>query len=174
MKKIIVATITAALFLIAAAVPSWAGDKLTVAQAIPLGTALRNLDGHLIVIKQNGSDGVVMVPWEFGSGVLRLRIANDISIIDASLKLAEDARLNIVKEQLKKLETRTGEKATDLKQGTPEFDEFQKQYNEMVAQPAAGTQDLSRIKASELRLDKNEIPVTVLTALAPILEQDVK
>jgi hypothetical protein len=170
MKKLFLALLCAS----SLSAPALAGEKITVLQATQLSTALRNLDGHMIVVKQNGTDAVVMVPWEFGSGVLRLRIANDISIIDASLKLAEDARLGIVKEQLKKLETRTGEKATDLKQGTPEFDEFQKQYNEMVGQPAAGTQDLARIKASELRLDKNEIPVTVLTALAPILEQDVK
>ena len=49
----------------------------------------------------NGADNVIMQPWEFGSGVLRLRIANDIAIVDHSLKLIEEARQGMVKEGLK-------------------------------------------------------------------------
>jgi hypothetical protein len=56
----------------------------------------------------------------------------------------------------------------------PESADYQKQYLDLMAQPASGTQDLGRIKTSELKLDRNEIPVTVLAALAPILDQDVK
>lgn len=148
--------------------------KITVQEVQPLSTALRNLDGHMVIIKQNGADNIVMQPWEFGSGSLRLRIANNISITDHSLKLIEEARLGIVKEGLKKLKARTGEDATEIKPGTPEFDESQKQFTEFLAEAAPGTQDLSRIKAAELRLDKNEIPVTVLSALKPIMDDDVK
>jgi hypothetical protein len=148
--------------------------KITIAQANPMATALRNLDGHMIVIKQNGADTAIMAPWEFGSGSLRLRIANDLTLLDAVLKVAEEARGTIVKELLKKASDRTGETLTELKAGTPENDEFQKQFAELLAQPAPGTQDLARIKASELKLDRNEIPVTVLSALAPILDQDIK
>lgn len=163
------------LFLAAISSARGAPAKITVLQAQQLSTALRNLDGHMVVIKQNGQDATIMQPWEFGSGALRMRIANDLSIIDASLALAETARQGIVKEQIKKATERTGEKdLKDLKADWPEATEFQRQYNDLMAAPAAGTQDLSRIKASELRLDKNEIPITVLTALGPILDQDVK
>ncbi len=168
MKKLYLALLAASV-----ATPAFAADKITVLQATQLSTALRNLDGHMVVVKQNGADATLMIPWDFGSGVLRLRIANDIAIVDDVLKRAEEARLGIVRELLKKFEARTGEKATDLKAGTPEFDEFQKQYLEMIAQPAGGSQDLARIKASELKLDRNEIPVTVLSALRPILDDDV-
>jgi hypothetical protein len=154
--------------------PACAGDKITLAQAQPLSVALRNLDGHLIVIKQNGQDATIMTPWEFGSGSFRLRIANDITILDAALKTAEDTRIAIVKELLKKASDRTGATVTEIKPDMPENAEFQKQFADLMVQPAAGTQDLGRIKVSELKLDKNEIPVTVLSALAPILDQDVK
>lgn len=150
------------------------GGKITVQQVQALSPALRNLDGRMIVIKQNGSDNVIMQPWEFGSGSLRLRIANNISIVDHSLKLIEEARIAIVKEGLAKRKARTGDDAAEIKPGTIEFEETQKQITEFLTQPAPGTQDLGRIKASELRLDKNEIPVTVLSALKPIMDEDVK
>lgn len=150
--------------------PATAADKITIGQAFPLANALRSLDGHTVVIKQNGADATVMVPWDFGSGALRLRIANNIAILDAVANTVNDTRLKIVKEIIK---NSANPAATEIKPGTPEFDDFQRQYNEMMIQPANGTQDLARIKASELRLDKNEIPVTVITALKPILEDDV-
>lgn len=154
--------------------PAFAADKISLTLAQPLSVALRNLDGHMIVVKQNGQDATIMTPWEFGSGSLRLRIANDLTILDAALKTAEDTRIAIVKELLKKASDRTGATVTEIKPDMPENAEFQKQFADLMAQPANGTQDLGRIKTSELRLDKNEIPVTVLSALAPILDQDVK
>jgi len=154
--------------------PAFASDKIALTLAQPLSVALRNLDGHMIVIKQNGQDATVMTPWEFGSGSLRLRIANNITILDAALKTAEDTRLAIIKELLKKSSDRTGSPVTEIKPDMPESAEFQKQFADLMAQPAAGTQDIARIKTSELKLDKNEIPVTVLSALGPILDQDVK
>jgi hypothetical protein len=139
-----------------------AADKLKVQDVISLSAALRNLDGHMVVVK----DTTIMIPWDFGSGSLRLRIANNISILDAAARTVEESRQAIVKEIAKK------GNLTEIKPGTPEFDEFQKQYGEILASPAPGTQDLARIKASELRLDKNEIPVTVLSALKPIMDDD--
>lgn len=141
---------------------------VTVGQALALITALKNLDGHMIVVKQNGADNIVMTPWEFNNGKLRLRIKSDINILEGALKIAENARQDILKEALKKAGN-----ATELKPGTPEYDDYQKQYADMVAQPVPGAHDLSRIKASELNLDRNEIPGTVLSALSPILDDDV-
>ncbi len=150
--------------------PAVAAEKITIGQAFPLATALRNLDGHMVIVKQNGVDNTIMVPWDFGSGAFRLRIANNLSILDAVQKAVDDSRVAIIKEIIKKS---ANPSATEVKPGTPEFDELQRQYAEMMTQPAPGTQDLARIKASELKLDRNEIPVTVLTALKPILEDDV-
>ena len=83
---------------------------------------------------------------------------------------AEVARVAILKEIMKGMAPGTAK----LDPGTPEFMEYQRQYDQVLDQPAAGAQDLSRIKASELNLDKNEIAPTVLTALKPILDLDVQ
>jgi hypothetical protein len=149
--------------------------KITVAQALSLLSGLRTLDGHQVIVKQNGADAVVVQPWDFGSGLLRLKIANDISILAAVEKSAEDARVSIIKEIVKGLPPdKDGKPPVGIVPGTPEFDDFQRQYTEVLNGPAAGTQDLARIKASELKLDKNELSVTALSALSPILDQDVK
>lgn len=144
-------------------------EKITVAQALSILVALRNLDGHIVIVKQGGVDNTVMVPWDFGSGMLRLKIANNMTILSLSEKAANDARQSIVKEVLKTMPAG----ARTIEPNTAEMDEFTRQYNEVLAGPAPGTQDLSRIKASELRLDKNDIPVTALSALTPILDDDV-
>jgi hypothetical protein len=142
--------------------------KITVGEVIALSQALRNLDGHLIVIKRNGQDETVMVPWEFGSGSLRMKIAGDIAIADRIVNAAEQSRVGMMKEAMHKAGV------AELKPGAPETDAFLKQYQETMEQPAAGAKDLQRIKASELKLDKNEIAVTVLAALKPILDADEK
>lgn len=173
MKRIAFATVlTAAAFLVLSAFPSWAEDakKITVSDAVSMAAGLRNMDGHVTVIKQNGQDTTVMTPWEFGSGTLRLRIANDLAIVAQSEKLVETTRAAIVSELTKGVAA----DAAKIIPGTPEFESFQKQMKQVLDQPAPGTQDLARIKASELKLDKNEIPVTVLFALAPILDMDIK
>ena len=189
MKKLVVATIiTAAVFLALAALPSWASEKpkeppsaadagkVTVQQAINLQTALRNLDGHLVITKQNGQEGTVMVPWEFSNGRVRKRIADDLSIVDAAVKVAETARQAIFKEVVATFKVAPDPKSgvQELKAGTPEHVEYDKQVEELMSAPAAGTQDLAKIKVSELKLDKNEIGGTVIEALGPILVDDEK
>ena len=145
--------------------------KITVAQALSLLAALRNLDGHVVAIKQGASDATVMIPWDFGSGLLRLKIANDISILSLNEKSAEDARQGVIKEIVKGLPE--DKRAAGIQAGTPEFSVFQAQYGEALNAPAQGTQDLARIKASELKLDKNEIGGTTISGLMPILDIDV-
>ncbi len=160
-------------------IPARAQDKppakITVAQALSLLSGLRTLDGHQVIVKQNGQDAVVLQPWEFGSGLLRLKIANDISLLAAVEKTADDVRVNIIKEIVKGMPAdKDGKPPVGLTPNTTEFDSFQRQYTEVLNSPAQGTQDLARIKVSELKLDKNELSVTALSALSPILDQDVK
>ena len=42
--------------------------KITVREALSLATALRNLDGHMIVTKQNGVEQTIMIPPGISSG----------------------------------------------------------------------------------------------------------
>lgn len=145
-----------------------ANPKLNVAQALSLLSALRNLDGHQVIIKQNGQDVTIMQPWDFGSGLLRLKIANDITILAAVEKAADDARQATIKELMKDKPA-----GYSIQTDQSVLEEFGRQYAEILNPPAKGSDDLARIKASELKLEKNEIPVTALSALAPILDMDV-
>jgi hypothetical protein len=173
-KAIVAAAVAASIVTASFAALGEDRPKLTVAQALSLLTALRNLDGHAVVIKQNGQDAIVVQPWDFGSGLLRLKISNDISILALSEKAAEDIRVAIIKEIVKGMPPdKDGRPPALIPSGTAEYDAFQAQYNEMLSGPAQGTQDLARIKASELKLDRNEIPGTALSALAPIMDVDI-
>ena len=148
--------------------PALAAEKITINQALTVLGGLRALDGHQVIIKTGTppQDAVVVQPWEFGSGVLRLKIANDISILSAVEAKQDAIRKSIILEISK-------DKPKDytIQAGTPEMDEFMRQYNDLLAQPADGTQDLAHIGAAELKLDRNEIPPGTLVALKPNLDQ---
>jgi nitroreductase len=154
------AALAAALWIPSCSAFAAEAPKITNAQALSMLQALRNLDGRMVIVKETP----VMQPWDFGSGTLRLRIAKNVSALVAVEKAIDDARIGIVKEQMKG-------GVDQIKPGTPEFDAFQKQYADMLNAPAQV--ELARIRASELKLDKNEIPVTALSALEPILDDDV-
>lgn len=159
-----------ALVLILSATAAIAQSKPpTVGEALSMLQAFRNLDGRPVVVKQNGVDATVVTPWEFGSGTLRLRIARNVSALAQIEKFVEETRQKIIAEILRGMSAGKDGQAPQIMPGSPEFDNFTKQITDMLAHPAQVT--LSRIKASELRLDKNEIPVTSLSALEPILDE---
>jgi hypothetical protein len=162
------ASAIAVLIALGSPVVSFSADapKLRARDAMALAQALRELDGRKQVVKVNGQDTIVVTPWEFGSGSLRLRIANDLAILSAVEQQMTTIRAAIFREVTK------GGSQTDIPPGSPEAAAFMKQFEDALNQPAAGTQDLARIKASELRLDRNEIMPSVLEGLRPILDQD--
>lgn len=163
-----IAIISALIFSPVVAVAAPAGEKLSVRDAISLLVALRNLDGRAVVIEQPGGQKTTVVqPWEFKSGVVRLRIATNLALLSSVEKAADEARIGIVKQVRKKFNTEK------IESDPAAFEEFSRLYEDVLKAPAA-TGDLARIKASDLKLDVNEISVTVLQALRPILDQDVK
>jgi hypothetical protein len=172
MKKLILAL--AAVAALTTTAHAQAKPKLTIAQALSVLVALRNLDGHMAVVKQGAQEVTIMVPWEFGSGVLRARIAGDLSLLEPVEKTTEDARQHIAKEITAKMPPDKDGKAPQiLSAGTAEFADYQKQYNDVLNADCPVSDSLARIKMSALKLDKNEIPVTALSALAPILDDDL-
>lgn len=145
----------------------------TNGQAVIMLEALRNMDGRQVIVKQNGSDVAILTPWEFGSAALRLRIARNISALTELAKAIDDQRIGVIREILKTMpKDKDGKEPTSdiLKPGMPEFDRLDKAYKEMLGDVASV--NLARIRTSELRLDRNEISVTVLSALDPILDDD--
>lgn len=173
MKRRLPSLLLAIAFVTFVAIPAFAQSKaISVAQAMSLLQAMRNLDGRVVIIKQNGVEGAVQQPWDFGSGAFRMRIANNTTALAAVERSLEETRQAIVRELLKGAPPEAdGKPATSIAPGTPQWEELQRQYGEALNAPASVT--LSRIRASELRLDRNEIPVTALSAMAPILDDDV-
>lgn len=139
--------------------------KLRTRDAMALAQALRQLDGRQQVVKVNGQDTIVVTPWEFGSGSLRLRIANNLAILSAVELRMQTVRADIFRDVTKG----TG---GPIAPGSPTEAAFMKQFEEALNMPAPGTQDLARINAGELKLDRNEIAPSVLEGLRPILDQD--
>ncbi len=136
---------------------------MTVGQALQVLGALRSLDGQQVVVKMNGADAAITQPWQFKSGVLRLAIADDIAVLSKLEAATEKARVGIIREI-----TKGGDR---VQAGTPEMVEFQRQYDDLNAAPFSGVDALSKIDAKALNLDVNEIPVTTLSALTPILSR---
>jgi len=167
MKRII-ATVALACLSVQLAFAEDAKPKIIIRDALALQTALQALDGHQVIVKgPNGADAIVTLPWEFGDATLRLKIVNDLNIVVAAIKSAQQVQQALTKEATTKAEV------TELKDLKPEdVVVFNKQIEDLMTQPAAGTQDLARIKASELKLGKNEIPGSILSALSPILDLD--
>lgn len=171
MKKLFLALIAAS---IASGAAAYAADekpkpaKVTNEDALKLAVALRNLDGHAASVKNNGQDAVIMIPWDFGSASLRLRIANDLTIAAAVERSVTEARSATFKELIRKAGVK------ELAAGTKEREDYEKQDRALLDEAAPGSQDLARIKVSELKLDKNEIAVTVIEALRPILDDDTR
>jgi hypothetical protein len=173
-KTRVLALVASFLLLIFTSFPSVAQKSaaLTVAQSLSMLQAMRVLDGRTVVVKQNGGETAVVQPWDFGSGALRLRIAKNTTALAEIEKALEDTRQAIVREILKSMPpAKDGTAPTEIPPGTPQWSELQKQFGDALNAPAQVT--LSRIRASELKLDRNEIPGTALSAMAPILDDDV-
>lgn len=138
-------------------------SPMTVGEAIQVLGALRALDGQQVIVKQNGGDVVVAQPWKFSSATLRLAIADNIAILSKLETSTDKARVGIIRE--------IANGGDRVSVGTKEFDEFQRQYDAMNAAPYGAAGALTRIDAKALNLDVNEIPVTTLSALWPILSR---
>lgn len=144
-----------------------ARPPVSVSQGLVLVGALRALDGRHATVK--GSETAVMVPYEFGSPTLRLRIAKNIALLAQTERAAEEARLAILRDVMGW--TSDGVVGNMPTPGTPQHDEFLRRFQAMLDGPVKESEQLARLSASELRLDKNEIPVTVLSMLIPILDE---
>lgn len=147
---------------------------LTNADAISLISALRALDGHQQVVKLNGQDAVVIVPWEFKSAALRIKLSRDLDKLAPIEHSVNEGQNGIVRELLKTIpDNKDGIKPSSINQSMPQWVDYEKQYNEMLNAPALIDGDLFHFKASELKLDVNEIPGSTLAGLHPIMDDDV-
>lgn len=150
------------------ATTAMAADKpaLTNQQVLEMLVAHKSLDGRTIA--------GVLVPWEFKSANLRMRLVSNQERLEAVEKLIIASRAKIEAEVLvNTAPDKDGRKPTRVLDGTPEAVPFLKQFNELLEAPVVTPLDLARIKVSELKMDVNDIPPSVVKALRPILDDDV-
>jgi hypothetical protein len=131
---------------------------MTVRKAMEVLAGLRALDGRQVIVK----DAVILQPYDFKNGALRLVIASNLATLIQLEQTTDKARVQIL------MELRRDANQQRLEPGTPEFAEFSRQYEEMLNKPWQGKLEMIETKA--LNLDVNEIPASVLFALQPILK----
>lgn len=142
------------------AFPAFAAETkpLTILDCQNILGGLTALDGHTELSKDNAP---VTVSYQFGSARFRLALQQNIAALNAMQQDFTKSMQGVFKEI-------AGE-AAEIKPGTPEMARYTRQMNDAQALPCAA--NLTRIKADDLKLDKNEIPGSVLGALDKILDR---
>lgn len=133
-------------------------EKLTILQCEIVLGGLQGLDGRTEMTKDGRA---VTVPYQFGSARLRLAIQQNI----ARLNIRHQDFLKVQQDMFREV---AGD-AVEIKPNSPEMVRYQKMV--LDAQQAPCNVELQRIKADDLKLDKNEIPGSVLGALDKILDR---
>jgi hypothetical protein len=142
--------------------PGLPSSGLTINDCLLILQGLNSLDGRQVVVNAGKSnEQVVLQAYEFGNAKLRLDIAHDLAILSAVQKDSQAVQQKIFLE--------VGKGSPDIKPGTPELLDYNNQLKDLMARPCLA--DVSRIKAGDLKLDKNDIPGSVLAAIDKILDR---
>lgn len=128
--------------------------KLTIEQADRVLAGLTALDGYDKVIKDGASERTVKVPYDL-TGKLRLLIARDIDALTPAVKRFAKTRQEIVA-QATAGKTPDQAEVAKVNKSVQELLDSEEQF------------DLGKIGDTELKLDVNPIPPSVLSQLSPI------
>lgn len=136
----------------------------TVFDCLTILHGLNEIDGRRQVIVSQGKpeEKVLDLPYEFGNGRLRGDIAHNIAVLGAVQRTYGDAQ--------QKIQLDIAKGASKIDPGTPEAVEYDRQMRQLTSAPCAIDQ-LVRIKASELKLDKNEIRAGALAEIDKIFDR---
>lgn len=140
--------------------------KFTAARSKALLTALVALDGaDKIAQLGNGLHQVVKRPYKFAAKT-RMAIARNIVPLNEA-RLAFDKAHNAIIEAA----AGEGQRAIDPTDRA-KVAEVNKQYDDLLA---AETEfpTLRKLKASELNIEENELPQSVIADLMPLLDDDI-
>jgi hypothetical protein len=148
----------AALFVASSALADPVATKLTVGQAWQIINALHALDGHQEIIHDGDRQSVVTVPYKFGPG-FRWALATDWTALQP-----------IAEAYQKAARAEAGELSPGgaIKDGSPEAKKFAEA--DAMLQAKEQTVSIVRLKLNEFALDKNDIPISALSALSPIID----
>lgn len=141
--------------------PGLPDTGLTVNECLTILSGLNALDGRQVVVSAGKPDEkVINLSYDFGNAKLRMDIAHDMAVLGAIQRDSQTAQQGIFLE--------VG-KGADIKPGTPEYANYDKQLKDLVDRPCHAA--LARIKAADLKLDRNDIPGSVLAAIDKILDK---
>lgn len=155
-----------AIVVIAAALPRFAAAeplKLKAAELTDLGNSLAVVaDGGVDqVVDQGGQAGkkVARIQFEY-TGKVRFTLVRNLTAIRAELAKLDEVRTGLIKE-------------TGVKEGATMTDpariKFEAKWAEVREQPI--TIDLIKLAEADLNLERNQIPGTTLTFLAPLINE---
>ncbi|CAN7375491.1 hypothetical protein LJR220_003347 [Bradyrhizobium sp. LjRoot220] len=153
-----------------------ASEKATVLDCLTILNGLEEIDGKRTMIVNQGkaNEQVVELPFEFGNGRLRQDLARNIGILGIVRRDQQAAAQKVLMEISKgKGEIRPPEQsasAEDKAEYLRQTLEYDRQMRELTARPCP-VDGLTRIKASELKLDRNEIRAGALSAVDRILDK---
>jgi hypothetical protein len=139
-------------------------DRTTVLDCLLILGGLNEIDGKRQVVVNAGkaNEQVIEAPYEFASGKLRLDLAKNISILSVIQRRVEEARQKLFAEVAK------GD--VEIKPNTEKGIEYDRRVRQIGEQPCP-ISELVRIKAADLKLDKNEIRSGALAAIEKILDR---
>lgn len=147
-----------------AATPIAHAEKMTftIEQMLTLSSGLNGLNGYEQVVKEGERERSVRRVFDFAPGTI-MAIVKDALAIEGALKPFNTTRQQII----------SAINETDA--AKPEDQRNQELYDKLKPILAEHHEvDLTKLKASELKLDKNPIPISAMVALAPIVEDDGK
>jgi hypothetical protein len=141
-----------------------AEPELTIDDCLTILVGLNGLDGHQALTRDNT---VVVLSYKFENAKLRGIIQENIAALGAVQSNLQKVQQQIFKEVAgSKFELRPD--AADPAERAL-LQQYQKQALDARQGPCKAT--LSRISLNDLRLDKNEIPGSILAALSKILDK---
>jgi hypothetical protein len=140
--------------------PALPATTMTIRDCKLVLAGLRGLDGHQVISNAGKpNEQVLLLSYEFNNADLRRDIQTDIAALVSIEATDQKVQQDIYREV-------AGAKVT-IAAGSPEEIEYGKRV--MASQDGPCNAQLSKINIKDLRLDKNEVPGTVLGALDKIL-----
>lgn len=152
-----------------AALPS---TGMTLNDCLLILQGLNAIDEHIVLFGKPGEQQTIKLAYEYGSGTFRAALGSNIRILTTLQQGAQADQQKILLEVFKgkggtppDKDASSEEKAEFAKQSIA----YDKQLKELTAAPCAV--QLTRIKVSDLKLEKNELPASALANLDKILDK---
>lgn len=169
MKKIVIAAALAILPTCAFSQTSNATKNLatpapviTVRDCLLILNGLSGLDGYNVLINAGKPNEQVLTrAYEFNNAKLRRDIQTNIAALQVVQQATQKLNQDIFREVAKD--------SNEIKPDTPQYVEYTKRVSDGEGLPC--TAQLVRININDLKLEKNEIPGSVLAALDKILDK---